>query len=694
MYWLTNIIILQLILGQALSYLTCLKSHKCSCQKHAEREEIEVTCNSSTVVANIMDSLVEIQCNSDEIQWEQFFNQINVTKLNYKNCILLNSGIHRTMTILGINEVQTIRMINMKLIGSLERLYLAHLKSVKQLDISSTKLMLTNESFEGTPHLTKLFLRNNNIEEIPSGVFKQLINLVILDLGENKLSKIDSDVFDGIPLTGLILDSNYLKTLSLNVPSLKHLDVSNNRLISITVENLNKLVELSLNKNNLITVEGKLFKNTSLESLKYNYGNFTVPDEFLSSLYRLHKVQLTSLKLENVPENMIWNSSNITELSLASNCLKELPVHFFRDSVRLKVLDLSKNQIEKIDYRLLTPLTKLEKLDLSNNFISEINNYGLSYLKNLIRLNMENNNIRNIERQAFNINKLKYLKLAHNNISNLAINNLFSFDYLGQVEDIDLSDNNIISIDIGWLNLLRLKNVNLSRNNFTILNMDEIQYLDARVKINLDSNPFKIIDLTQLEFFVHESDILLNTNTRHITLSGNRLICGCQNFDFARYLKNQMPKSVYKYIQIEQNMYCNDGREFANVKIDSLTCDWKFYHDVNKTDCSECECTFRPYDRSAIMNCSNRNLTLAPKTIISSRNINYTELNLQNNLIVELPDFKHLNIRKLNVGYNKLTKINISQLPSHLMVSYKANFLCILKYEFKIFLSHKIMFGL
>ncbi|VVC40085.1 Hypothetical protein CINCED_3A013100 [Cinara cedri] len=670
MNWLTNIIVLQLILGQALSYLTCLKSQKCSCQKNFEIDEIEVTCNSSTVRANMKRSLVEIQCNFDQIQWEQFFNQINVKQLNYKNCILSDSGIHHNMAILGINEVKDIYLINMKLISSLERSYLIHLESLNLLDISSTNLILTNESFEGTPHLKQLFLRDNNIEELPNGVFKRLRNLEILDLGGNKLSKIDSDIFDGVPLTNLFLYSNHLKTLNLNIPSLKHLDVSNNRLTSITVENLNKLVQLSLNKNNIITVTGKLFKNTSLEFIKYNYGNFTVPDEFLSSLYNLNEVQLTYLKLENVPENMIWNSSNITVLSLASNRLKELPVNFFRDSNKMKVLNLSKNQIEKIDHQLLKPLTQLEELNLSNNLISQINNNGLSCLGNLIYLYLENNQIMNIERRALNMNNLKYLNLAYNKISNLSPNNLFSFEYLGKVEVIDLSHNNIVNFAFGWHNLLKLQKVNLSKNNFTVLSIEEIHNLNTRLKIDLSLNPFKVIDLSLLEFLVRESDISLNTNTTpilHVILSGNRLICGCQNFDFARYLQNQMPKITYKYIQIEQNLSCDDGTEFANVKLDSLTCDWKFYDDVDKTDCSECECTFRPYDRSAIMNCSSRNLTFAPKTIISSRHINYIELNLQNNSIMELPDYKHLNIQKLNVGYNKLTKINITHLPKHIM---------------------------
>lgn len=692
MNWLIINIILFQFLGQALSHLPCLKSQKCSCQKHVNEEEIQVTCNSSTVTANLIESLVQIHCKSDNIHWEQSFEEISFMKLEYTYC-LLNTGIHQIMSMLGINEVQSIKLISMKLNSSLEGFYLSNLESVRQLDISNTQLMstnerlevviskkliLTNESFRGTPNLTRLFLRQNNIEELPNGIFKDLLYLEVLDLGGNKISIIESNLFGFIPLKGLILDSNNLTTLNLKVQSLKHLDVSNNRLMSITVEHLNKLVDLSLNKNILIKLPDEPFQNTSLQIIKLNYCNFNIPHKFLTHLDQLLKVHIKSSNLEKVPENMIWNSSNITELSLASNHLKEIPLMFFRDSGKMKVLDLSKNKIEKINYEILRPLLQLEHLDLSNNLIVQINNYCFRHLRNLLYLNLEKNSIIQIDSEALNVPKLKLLKLAHNKLSNLYSDYSFLLHYLDEVEDIDLSNNKISRIDQSWVNLVKLKNVNLANNNFTVLGIGDILFLNDKVRINLNSNPLNYLDLTNLETFVKQqssTNNLWNTGTREITLSGNQLICDCRNYEFARYLHNKMPNNFYKYLKIEQNLLCNDGTEFINVQIDSLTCDWKLYYDSEKVDCPECECTYRPYDNSAIMNCSNRNLTLAPKIIISSKHINYTELNLRNNFITKLPNYEHLNIRKLNVGNNNLTTINITQLPKAIMVSRLTHFI-------------------
>jgi len=674
------VLILQLLLRQVLTDLACLKTEKCSCKKHIDKEEIEVTCNSSKVKANLMESVVETYCDSEQIQWEQYFNQINVTKFRSFDCPL-GTGIHHRFSVLGINDVEEMKLVRMKLNGSLESFYLSSLKNMVQLDISDTKTMLklTNESFEGTPYLKRLYLRRNLIKELPRGVFKNLIYLEVLDLGNNEISIIDNDLFDGISLKGLVMDSNHLTTWSLNIPSLKHLEVSNNKLNSIKVENLHNLVDISLNKNTLVTMPDQPFKNTSLVMIKFNYGSFTtLPKRFLFGLDQLKIVRIKDIHLEVVPEDMIWNSHNVTELCLASNNLKELPIMFFRDSGNIKILDLSRNRLEKINYDLLRPLKKLETLDLSYNLLVRINHFSFS--DNLVNLYLENNNISVIEREALNVPKLKFLKLAHNKISKLSSDYLFIFNYLNEVEDVDLSYNNISDIDEGWINLVRLKRVNLANNNFSVFYLSVIQFFKEGVELILNSNPLEEIELSGLEMFVAEqqpstfieNNDYLSKRTRKISLSGNKLICDCRNYNFARYVRKQIEiPTVYEYLEIKQNFNCSDGKIFKNVKLDSLTCDWSLLDDPDKIDCPDhCVCTYRPDDKSALMNCSNKNLKISPTKIISSNITNYTDVILKNNAIVELPNYKSSNIRKLDVGNNSLSTINFTQLPENLVVSF------------------------
>lgn len=688
------VLIQQLLLRQASTDLACLKTENCSCRKHIDKEEIEVTCNSSKVKANLMESVVETFCDSEQIQWERYFNQINVKKFRSFDCPL-DTGIHHRFSILGINNVEEMKLVRMKLNGSLESFYLSSLKNMVQLDISDTKSMLklTNKSFEGTPYLKRLYLRRNLIKELPKGIFKNLIYLEVLDLGNNEISIIDNELFDGIPLKGLIMDSNDLTTWSLNVPSLKHLEVSNNKLNSIIVENLYNLVDISLNKNTLVTMPDQPFKNTSLVMIKFNYGSFTIlPKRFLFDLDQLKTVRIKDINLEVIPEDMIWNSHNITELCLASNNLKEIPDMFFRDSGNIKILDLSRNRLEKITYDLLRPLKKLETLDLSYNLLVRINHFSLN--DNLVNLNLENNNISVIEREALNVPKLKILKLAHNKISKLSSDYFFILNYLNEVENVDLSYNNISDIDEGWINLVRLKQVNLANNNFSVFYLSIIQFFKEGVELILNSNPLEKIDLSSLEMFVAEQqpstfieNDYISKRARKISFSGNKLICDCRNYNFARYVHKQIDiPNVYDYLEIKQNFNCSDGKIFKNVKLDSLTCDWSLLDDPDKIDCQyNCVCTYRPNDKSALMNCSNKSLKLSPTNIISSYNTNYTDVILRNNEIVELPNYEHFKIRKLDVGNNYLSTINFTQLPKNLLVSF-FNFTLILKLKITTFI--------
>jgi len=180
-----------------------------------------------------------------------------------------------TISTLAINTVVSLKLVDMILNGSLENIYFSNFESLDELYIIQTKLILTNESFEGTPRLTELYLRQNYIEDIPADVFKPLTLLKILDLGDNKITKINSDLFYGIPLESLTLDTNYLTSLDLNSRSLEYLDVTNNRITSLTVGRLNRLHTISLNKNILVTMPDQTFKNTSLGSIEFSYGNFT-----------------------------------------------------------------------------------------------------------------------------------------------------------------------------------------------------------------------------------------------------------------------------------------------------------------------------------------------------------------------------------------------------------------------------------
>lgn len=518
---LTHIIILQILLSQVLSNILNCVSSKCGPCKYPEKYIMQVECSDSyTVKAKFTQDYnplitIIVECHSDKIMhWEKHFDLIDeyfyrdfyYINLRFSKCQLSGTKIEQIISILGIKNIRVLELLETKINGTLESTYFASLKSVLTVEISKTILILTNHSFNGTPILSYLSLKNNDLKEIPQGVFKHLFKLLKLDLSNNCITKIESDVFEIPSLIFLDLSNNYLTTLSLNIPS-------------------------------------------------------------------------------------------------------------------------------------------------------------------LLLLNLVNNSFTHLKPEALNLPELETLYLAKNNIRNLTSNNLFSFHNLVNVTNIDLSYNFINCIDPGWLNLTNLIYLDLSSNNFTVLKLQEFQNINGIRDININFNPLEEINMSGLEE-IAKAHLQPKSSYSQLHISSGKLICDCRNYELARFIRNQSLPIVQKYLKINEKLICNDGTVFSKIKIDSLTCDWKMFEDLDKTDClRECECTYRPHDKSALMNCSKRNLTLAPKSITSSRNLNYTELNLSHNSITKLPNYQFFNIKKLYIEFNNLNSIIISQLPKNLMVS-------------------------
>nr|CAD7399820.1 unnamed protein product [Timema poppensis] len=116
--------------------------------------------------------------------------------------------------------------------------------------------------------LKKLFLNNNNLENIDVGLLSNLVSLEILDLSENELAALPDGVFSGLEgLKILKLDGNLLKSVSIEVlrplKGLTNLDMSGNRFQSLTAgdfSGLSALKELVVADSSGLTCDCGLLK--------------------------------------------------------------------------------------------------------------------------------------------------------------------------------------------------------------------------------------------------------------------------------------------------------------------------------------------------------------------------------------------------------------------------------------------------
>lgn len=116
--------------------------------------------------------------------------------------------------------------------------------SLRQNDVQNFR----NDLFKGLANLVELDLSDNNIAGVRSGLFRSLTSLKCLNLSRNRIRNIESLAFQGLAnLEYLLLSSNRIEDISSNSFSvfrlLKELDLSDNRIGRIRPQLFKSLVE-------------------------------------------------------------------------------------------------------------------------------------------------------------------------------------------------------------------------------------------------------------------------------------------------------------------------------------------------------------------------------------------------------------------------------------------------------------------
>ncbi|KAM8952431.1 trophoblast glycoprotein [Pelodytes ibericus] len=187
------------------------------------------------------------------------------------------------------------------------------------------------------PYVRNLFITGNRIHSLTKGAFLQpqrLLDLTNLSLSGNHLEELGDNVF------------SYL-------PSLRHLDLSNNVLESIS----NFSFQGSENRSSPLQ-ELNLSNSFNNESLIFQLGT---------------TIQRGAL-------------INLRKLDLSGNNMIYLPVGTFSSMPNLKHLDLSNNSLVGLKAGIFTNLSQLETLDLSNNALKCLKNTTLFDLPNQLGL--------------------------------------------------------------------------------------------------------------------------------------------------------------------------------------------------------------------------------------------------------------------------------------------------------------------
>ncbi|XP_043494617.1 protein toll-like [Polistes fuscatus] len=513
---------------------------------------------------------------------------------------------------------------------------------------------LKREHLQEFSNVTKLNLSHNGLTNISYDLFSDLYKLEYLDMSVNNLI-LPMNIFEATPyLKGLELHGNNMKEL---VPGLFY--------------DLPYLEILNLMGNELVELDNKIFDD--LSSLKdLNLG-------LNSTTKELEEVVLSSNALVNLTENLFWNSSSLKYISLNHNYLKTLPQNIFRGLQNVEKLIINNNIIETLPERIFKDLKKLKLLDLSMNRFVSISRYLFEGLTSLTELNMERNQLKHIEHAAlYTIRNLTIARFSYNQLQfNYTNIKQTSFFYNNLLKELHLSNNNIQHFNFHWsINKFYLRLLDLSHNKISTISASDLILSSENIRIDLRNNKIRNIVLKDIENLavgqIEKRDV-------DILVQYNPLLCDCNLYDLLRYLNDDMSSTVYNYIDIMvDNLTCKhsngiDGPIIKQLNYTTYKCLEHEYFKIDENCQFGCTCSIRPYDRTRVLDCSNRNMSVF---LIDKMNVNFVGnypliLNLTGNFLTEIPSIEALepiNVTGLLLSNNNISQITVDKLSKSLTV--------------------------
>ncbi|XP_066515922.1 toll-like receptor 3 [Hoplias malabaricus] len=399
--------------------------------------------------------------------------------------------------------------------------------AVKNLSLrNSQQETLINGSFQGLlkTNISVLDLSNNKISRIAQGTFQWLPSLESLSLENNNIKHLTKDTFLGLKnLRQLNLQKALVKTKTSAYPiiddfsfqplvKLEYLFMRDTSFRNIT-ENMFvgllclKSLDLSWSKIELKTVTNMSFVSlrgspflqmlnlTGLAITKLEPGAFSslrnVTTLVLNYNYIAHKLTGEEFQgLNNVEE--MYLSINNQRISLTPMSFIHVPT--------LKVLTLSRALIGTLDMQPspFRPLTKLTFLDLSNNNIANINRDLLDGLHNLRVLKLQHNNLARVWKNANpggpilflkDTGNLSVLELDYNGLDELP---LPAFHGLFQLKELSLNGNLLDYLQNSVFDDLRsLRYLRMQKNLLTSVPWETFGVpLSNLTELHMEHNPF------------------------------------------------------------------------------------------------------------------------------------------------------------------------------------------------------------
>ena len=220
-------------------------------------------------------------------------------------------------------------------------------------------------TYTGPTQLNQIILRDNAIETIHRDAFKG-INLGQLSLNDNNIANLPRGIFDSMPrLQTLHLYNNQISHIEAGAfdkqTNLEALRLDQNQLRSIepgTFKNLSSLTFLRLDQNQINAIGADEFAN--LRRLRFLYLNNNrithLPPTLFQAMTVLRSLYLQSNQIDEINADTFSRLANLTDLWIHRNAIQQVHADAFNGLGNLNQLLLFSNQIQSLPYGIFVGL--------------------------------------------------------------------------------------------------------------------------------------------------------------------------------------------------------------------------------------------------------------------------------------------------------------------------------------------------
>ncbi|XP_056635360.1 toll-like receptor 6 [Diorhabda sublineata] len=515
------------------------------------QDEVSLTCNLRTinsefdttnfsVIPSEHTTSLRIECNSDirsrsSLDDKSFIHLTKLRALELEHCKL---GRWPSGTLLGLRDLRNLTV----------RTHNTYWPAMN--------LDFARDSFLPVRQLERLDLSCNNIWSFPENIFCPLINLVFLNVSENRLQDVSDLGFrekaPGLPqplisvaeddhqqhtetartltnpcnLDIQVLDASFNHFVLIPAGGfsvlrrLKELYIHNNEISMVAdkaLAGLKSLQIFDLSNNKLVALPSELFKD-SVGSIKEIYLQNNSLSVLAPGLFA-NLEQLLALDLSKNLLTSSWINADtfsglirLVLLNLSYNRISRLDPSFFRDLYTLQILNLEHNSLETIPADTFAPMNNLHTLIISYNKITYLDAYSLNGLYVLSLLALDNNLLEGIHPEAFrNCSSLQDLNLNGNLLKAVPL----ALKDMRLMRTVDLGENIIDSLeDPGFRGMSNLYGLRIIGNKLTNISKRIFSDLPALQILNLARNKIENVEKGSFQY---------SPNLQAIRLDANRL---------------------------------------------------------------------------------------------------------------------------------------------------------------------------